>query len=89
MTFRRAVRFKKEFKLLPPEIKRVAKAKFALFSRNWRHPSLRVHKLEGLLGTVTRFSISGSRIVTAFCSFLMVMSWSLSQLVRTVSYLNE
>ncbi len=48
MTFRRAVRFKHEFKLLPADIKHVARAKFALFSRNWRHPSLRVHKLEGV-----------------------------------------
>jgi len=49
MTYRRTVRFKEEFKVLPAEIKRVARAKFALFSRNWRHPSLHVHKLEGLL----------------------------------------
>jgi hypothetical protein len=49
MKFRRAVRFKREFQLLPSEIKRIARAKFALFSRNWRHPSLRVHKLEGVL----------------------------------------
>ena len=49
MTYRRSVRFKREFSLLPIEIKRAAHAKFALFSRNWRHPSLRAHKLEGLL----------------------------------------
>jgi hypothetical protein len=47
--FRRTIRFKKEFGLLPNEIQRVACTKFALFSRNWRHPSLNVHKLEGLL----------------------------------------
>jgi hypothetical protein len=47
--FRRTVRFKKEFALLPGEIQRVACAKFALFSNNWRHPSLNVHKLEGVL----------------------------------------
>jgi hypothetical protein len=47
--FRRTVRFKKEFKLLPGEIQRIASAKFALFSANWRHPSLNVHKLEGVL----------------------------------------
>jgi hypothetical protein len=45
--FRRTVRFKKEFALLPGEIQRAARAKFALFSNNWRHPSLNVHKLEG------------------------------------------
>ena len=39
MRFRRTVRFQ-----------RVARAQFALFSRNWRHPSLQVHKLEGVLG---------------------------------------
>jgi hypothetical protein len=49
MTYRRSVRFKREFAALPPEIKRVARAKFALFSQNWRHPSLHMHKLEGLL----------------------------------------
>jgi hypothetical protein len=47
--FRRTVRFKKEFVLLPGEIQRTAEAKFALFSANWRHPSLNVHKLEGVL----------------------------------------
>jgi hypothetical protein len=49
MRFRRTVRFKKEFENLTPEVKSVARAKFALFSANWRHPSLRVHKLEGVL----------------------------------------
>ena len=49
MIFRRTVRFKKEFTLLPAEIQRVARAKFALFSNNWHHPSLNVHKLEGAL----------------------------------------
>jgi hypothetical protein len=49
MTYRRSVRFKREFALLPLEIKRLARAKFALFSQNWRHPSLRAQKLEGLL----------------------------------------
>jgi len=48
MIFRRAVRFKCEFKALPSDIQRIARAKFALFSSNWRHPSLRCHKLEGL-----------------------------------------
>ncbi|HEY0548254.1 MAG TPA: hypothetical protein VGF13_01560 [Verrucomicrobiae bacterium] len=48
MTFRRTVRFKHEFKLLPADLKRVARAKFSLFSRNWRHPSLHVHKLDGV-----------------------------------------
>jgi hypothetical protein len=46
--FRRAARFKREFHALPLEIKKVAVAKFALFSRNWRHPSLNIHKLEGV-----------------------------------------
>ena len=49
MTYRRTVRFKSEFKQLPADIKRIARAKFDLFSRNWRHPSLHVHKLEGVL----------------------------------------
>jgi len=47
MTFRRTVGFKHEFQSLPPEIQRIARAKFSLFSANWRHLSLRVHKLEG------------------------------------------
>jgi hypothetical protein len=41
VTYRRSVRFKREFALLPAEIERVARAKFILFSQNWRHPSLR------------------------------------------------
>jgi hypothetical protein len=49
MTYRRGVRFKREFALLSPEIKRIARATFALFSQNWRHPFLRAHKLEGFL----------------------------------------
>lgn len=48
MIFRRAGRFKREFQSLPPEIKKAARAKFALFSRNWRHPSLNCHKLDGV-----------------------------------------
>jgi hypothetical protein len=48
MIFRRNRRFKREFKNLPPEIQKAARAKFALFSRNWRHPSLACHKLEGV-----------------------------------------
>lgn len=49
MTYRRTLRFKREFQSLPSEIKQVARSKFALFSSNWRHPSLHVHKLEGIL----------------------------------------
>jgi hypothetical protein len=49
MIFRRTVRFKHEFKVLPSDLQGIARAKFALFSSNWRHPSLRCHKLEGLL----------------------------------------
>jgi hypothetical protein len=47
MTYRRTVRFKREFQRLPLEMKRAARAKFALFSHDWRHPSLNVHKVEG------------------------------------------
>ncbi len=49
MIFRRTVAFKRELHLLPPEVQRIARAKFRLFRDNWRHPSLNVHKLEGLL----------------------------------------
>jgi hypothetical protein len=38
MIFRRAVRFKREFKALSSDIQDIARAKFALFSSNWRHP---------------------------------------------------
>jgi hypothetical protein len=47
--YRRTVGFKREFDSLPPEIRRIALAKFSLFSNNWRHPSLHVHKLQGTL----------------------------------------
>jgi hypothetical protein len=46
--YRRTVGFKREFQNLSLEIKRAARAKFALFSTNWRHPSLRCHKLTGV-----------------------------------------
>jgi len=46
--YRRTVGFKREFRNLPPEIKRAARAKFALFSANWRYPSLHCHKLTGV-----------------------------------------
>jgi hypothetical protein len=49
MTFRRTVAFKRELRSLPPEVQRIAHAKYRLFRNNWRHPSLHVHKLEGLL----------------------------------------
>lgn len=49
MTFRRTVGFKRDLRSLPPEIQRIAGAKFRLFRTNWRHPSLRIHKLEGVL----------------------------------------
>lgn len=48
MTFRRTVGFKRELRSLPPEVQRIARAKFRLFCDNWRHPSLNVHKLEGV-----------------------------------------
>ena len=49
MTYRRTVGFKHEFRSLSPEVQRVARAKFQLFRANWRHPSLRTHKLDGVL----------------------------------------
>ena len=48
MIFRRTVGFKREFKSLPPEVQKLAREKFAFFRSNWRHPSLRSHKLEGV-----------------------------------------
>jgi len=49
MIYRRTVGFKRELRSLPPDLKRIARAKFRLFRANWRHPSLNVHKLEGAL----------------------------------------
>ena len=49
MIFRRTVGFKRELRSISPELQRIARAKFRLFRDNWRHPSLRVHKLEGAL----------------------------------------
>jgi hypothetical protein len=48
MIFRRTVRFKREFTALPSAIQKIARHKFALFSADWRHPSLHCHKLEGV-----------------------------------------
>ena len=49
MTFRRTVVFKRELLCLPADVQRIARAKYRLFRNNWRHPSLNVHKLEGVL----------------------------------------
>lgn len=49
MIFRRTVAFKRELQSLPAEIQRAARVKFRLFRDNWRHPSLNVNKLEGVL----------------------------------------
>ena len=49
MTYRRTVRFKHELQQLPLEVQHIARAKFALFCRDWQHPSLKVHKLHGAL----------------------------------------
>ena len=49
MIFRRTVAFKRELHSLPAEIQRIAHAKYCLFRDNWRHPSLRCHKLDGVL----------------------------------------
>jgi hypothetical protein len=49
MTFRRTVAFKRELRSLTAEVQRIAHAKYRLFHNNWRHPSLNVHKLEGVL----------------------------------------
>jgi hypothetical protein len=43
--YRRTVGLRKAFRSLPPEITRAARVRFALFSANWRHPSLCCHKL--------------------------------------------
>ena len=47
MIFRRTVRFKHEFKELPAEIQKMARAKFALFSANWTE-TLRLHQPRSL-----------------------------------------
>ena len=49
MTYRRTVGFKHEFRSLPLEVQRIARAKFQLFRANWRPSLLRAHKLEGVL----------------------------------------
>ncbi len=49
MLFRRTVGFKRELRSLPAEFQRIARAKFNLFRDDWRHPSLNVHKLQGVL----------------------------------------
>ena len=49
MIFRRTAGFKRELRSLPPQVQRTAHAKYRLFRTNWRHPSLQMHKLEGVL----------------------------------------
>ena len=40
--------FKKDFQSLPKEIQKITERKLRLFVQNFRHPSLRVKKMEGL-----------------------------------------
>ena len=72
MTYRRSVRFKREFAVLPLEIKRLARAKFALFSRNWRTPPFAPTSWKVCCGMATRFLTFGSLTDTA-CSSLLIM----------------
>ena len=49
MTYLRTASFKREFSRLPADVKRAAVNKFDLFTMNWRHPSLKIHKVVGAL----------------------------------------
>ena len=59
MTYRRSVRFKREFDLLPPEIKRLARAKFALLARTGGTPRFVPTSWKVCSGVVIRFLTSG------------------------------
>jgi len=47
MTYLRTVGFKREFSRLPADVKERALNKFDLFTMDWKHPSLNIHKVEG------------------------------------------
>ena len=89
MIYRRTVGFKREFRNLPPEIKRAARAKFALFSVNWRHPSLHCHKLTGVFCHGHQVTICMSPKSTAFCSSSIATSSFRFRLAPTASSRNE
>ncbi len=40
--------FKRDFQNLPKKIQKITERKLTLFVKNFRHPSLRVKKIEGL-----------------------------------------
>ncbi|MFQ6033865.1 MAG: type II toxin-antitoxin system RelE/ParE family toxin, partial [Candidatus Bipolaricaulia bacterium] len=48
LEFKTTKAYDKSFAALPPEIKKRALEKLALYESNPRHPSLRVKKLEGV-----------------------------------------
>lgn len=47
MKFVRSEKFKRCFASLPSEVQKIAEKKMFLLARNFRHPSLRVKKMEG------------------------------------------
>lgn len=57
MKIRLTDRFKKDYQKLPPEIQRRVDQKLRLLVQDFRHPSLRVHKLRGVEG-LWEFSVT-------------------------------
>lgn len=57
MRIRRTDRFKKDYQKLPPEIQQRVDQKLRLLVQDFRHPSLRVHKLRGVEG-LWEFSVT-------------------------------
>lgn len=57
MKIRRTDRFKKDYQKLPPEIQQRVDQKLRLLVQDFRHPSLRVHKIKGVEG-LWEFSVT-------------------------------
>ena len=69
-----SVEFKKQFKKLPPHIKKIAITKEPTFSVNPFNPSLRTHKLSGRLHGLWSFSLDYKhRIIFRFLPDLTIL----------------
>lgn len=67
MNFRYSNRFEKEFKRLDKTIKELFIEKAKLFSEDFRHVSLKTHKLHGAMSSYHSFSVNNKyRVIFRF-----------------------